>query len=290
MYLKYWDFKEKPFENTPDPRFFFASQKHEEALTRLLYTVFERKGAAMLSGEYGSGKTLLSRVIISKLLNENALYNVAILINPNIPADELLDELIYQLGKNVIRDRRKSESVRELNSLLYETVEQGRHTVIIIDEAQAIQDEKTFEELRLLLNFQLNDKFLLTLLLFGQPELRDKVAHLKQLEQRLSLKYHLDTLDVEDTKKYIQCRCRTAGVESDIFTEDTFPLIHQGTNGVPRVINNICDLALLVGMSRQASSIDEKIIRAVIKDLTGSELSEPLKSSLVSPETHHESR
>ncbi|MCK4909299.1 MAG: AAA family ATPase [Planctomycetes bacterium] len=267
MYLKHWGLKAKPFENTPDPHFFYASPKHEEALTRLLYTVFERKGAAMLSGEYGSGKTLLSRVLTSKLLDESDRYNVAIIINPNIPAEDLLDELNYQLGKNISRERSKSEAIRELNNLLYETANQGKHTVIIVDEAQAIKDDKTFEELRLLLNFQLNDRFLLTLLLFGQPELREKVNRLKQLEQRLSLKYHLTNLNAKETKRYVEYRCELAGATTDIFTAKTFPLIHQNAQGIPRVINNICDMALVVGMSQQKTSIDEKIIKSVISDL-----------------------
>ena len=267
MYLGYWGFKEKPFENTPDPRFFYATAKHEEALMRMFYAVTERKSAAMLSGEYGSGKTLLTRVITSKLLNDNSNYNVAIIINPDITSDELLEEIIYQLGKTPMVNNKKNELLRELNSLLYATSRKEKHTVIIIDEAQAIKDEKTLEELRLLLNFQLNDRFLLTLLLFGQPELRDKVSHLKQFEQRIALRYHLNNLSNEETNGYIAYRCRIAGAEREIFTPDACHLVNFRTGGIPRIINTVCDTALLVGMNKNANEIDTAIVEGVLKDL-----------------------
>jgi general secretion pathway protein A len=267
MYLGYWEFKEKPFENTPDPRFFYATPKHEEALMRMFYAVTERKSAAMLSGEYGSGKTLLTRVITSKLLNDNSNYNVAIIINPDITSDELLEEIIYQLGKTQMVNNKKNELLRELNSLLYATSRREKHTVIIIDEAQAIKDEKTLEELRLLLNFQLNDRFLLTLLLFGQPELRDKVSHLKQFEQRIALRYHLNNLSAEETNGYISYRCRVAGAQREIFTPEACQLVNFRTGGIPRIINTVCDTALLVGMNKGASEIDSAIVEGVLKDL-----------------------
>jgi len=269
MYLQYWGFKEKPFENTPDPRFFYSAPRHEEALARLLYAVSEHKGAAMLSGEYGSGKTLLTRVISSRLLTEADKYNVAIIINPNISSDELLSEILYQLGKKPQGQYRKGESIRELNTLLYDTACRGRHTVIIIDEAQAIEDEKTFEELRLLLNFQLNDRFLLTLLLFGQPELREKVSALKQLEQRLAIRYHLTPFTPEETAAYLKHRCTVAGRDDGMFSQEACYRVYQGSGGTPRLINTISDLALVSGLGRQVNRLDAEIISEVINDLKG---------------------
>lgn len=239
----------------------------------MLYVVTERKGAAMLSGEYGSGKTLLTRIVTNRLLNEDDKYKVAVIINPNIPADELLEEILYQAGKNIEPGaRRKSEYIRVLNATLYDTANAGSHTVIIIDEAQAIQDENTLEELRLLLNFQLNNKFLLTVLLFGQPELRDKIKNVKQLEQRLAIKYHLSNLTPEETRGYVRYRCKVAGSERDIFSDDAFPVIYQGSEGIPRVINNICDMALVVGMGGNAKQISGQVIHNVVKDLLGQEV------------------
>lgn len=266
MYTTYWGLKEKPFENTPDPRFFYCSPKHEEALMRLLYAVQERKGSAMLSGEYGGGKTLLSRVVLSKLMQEEDKYKVALIVNPAIPALELLGEIVYQLGAESSRQDRKIDILRNLNEILYKTAQANKHAVVIIDEAQAIEDEATFEELRLLLNFQLNENFLLTLLLLGQPELRDKVDKLPQFKQRLAIRYHLTTLTTVETKHYIEHRCRVAERTEALFTEEAYKLIYEYSQGVPRQINNVCDLSLVIGMGHKAKIIDGQIIREIVKD------------------------
>lgn len=266
MYKEYWGFIEKPFENTPDPRFFYCSSKHEEALTRLLYAVQERKGAAMLSGEYGSGKTLLSRVIISKLLQQEDKYKFALVVNPAIPVLELLGEILYQLGGDNANQNRKTDILRNINDILYNTASNNRHTIIIIDEAQAIADDTVFEELRLLLNFQLNERFLLTLLLLGQPELREKVERIPQFKQRLALRYHLTTLTEPETARYIEYRCKTAGKNESVFTEDAYKSIYAYSNGIPRLINNACDLGLVIGMGEKTKYIDAHIIDEVIRD------------------------
>jgi len=267
MYQSYWGFKEKPFENTPDPRFFYATPKHEEALMRMIYAVREHKSAAMLSGEYGSGKTLLTRLITSYLLTDSNKYNVAVIINPDLSSDELLEEIMYQLGKTPPTSSKKGELLRELNTILYSISQQGKHTVIIVDEAQAIRDEKTLEEMRLLLNFQLNDRFLLTLLLFGQPELREKISHVRQFDQRLSLRYHLYTLSEAETAHYIKYRCQVAGCDKEIFTSDACDNIYLATGGVPRLINTVCDTSLLVGMNKELQEIDRHIAEEVAIDL-----------------------
>lgn len=266
MYEDYWGLKEKPFENTPDPRFFYCSAKHEEALMRLLYAVEERKGATMLSGDYGSGKTLLSRVVFGKLIQEEDKYKVALVVNPAIPVLELLGEIVYQLGREDSGGDRKIDILRNLNEILYKTAQNNKHTVIIIDEAQAIEDESIFEELRLLLNFQLNERFLLTLLLLGQPELREKIEKLPQLKQRLALRYHLTTLTEAETKGYIEHRCKVAGRTHPIFLDEAYRLIYEHSQGIPRQINNFCDLSLVIGMGQKAAYIDAGIVEEVIKD------------------------
>lgn len=267
MYQEYWGFKEKPFENTPDPRFMYYSSKHEEALMRLLYAVRERKGAAMLSGEYGSGKTLLSRVVMTKLLNEDDRYKVALIVNPAISKEEILSEIIYQFGQEPGRQEKKSELLRRLNDILYRNMSDKRHSVIIVDEAQAIEDETALEELRLLLNFQLNETFLLTLLLVGQPELKDKIDKIPQLKQRLSIRYHLNTLDFSQTGQYIRHRCRVAGRAEVPFSDAAVALIYEGSRGIPREINNICDLCLVIGLGDKADLVDENIASKVIRDM-----------------------
>ncbi|MDI6733287.1 MAG: AAA family ATPase, partial [Planctomycetota bacterium] len=181
-------------------------------------------------------------------------------------------------------DYHKGKLLRELNNFLLLTSQQGKHTVIIIDEAQAIEDEGLFEGLRLLLNFQLNNRFLLTLLLFGQPELRQKISRVKQLEQRLAVRYHLNHLSEEETISYIKYRCKVAtegspvkgttegspvgaDVERELFSTSAYQSIYHFSDGVPRLINTICDIALLSGMSQQVQIIDNDIIEDVAQDM-----------------------
>ena len=265
MYNDYWGFKEKPFENTPDPRFFYCSAKHEEALMRLLYAVQERKSSAMLSGECGSGKTLLSRIILNRLMNKEE-YKVALVVNPAIPLLELLGEIVYQLGAENPAGERKVDILRRLNEILYSVSQAGKHTVIIIDEAQTISEDSVFDELRLLLNFQVNERFLLTLLLLGQPELREKIEATRQFKQRLALRYHLTTLTEAETRAYIGHRCLVAGKVSPPFSDGAYKLIYEYSQGLPREINNICDLSLVIGMGERADSVCERIVGEVIKD------------------------
>lgn len=267
MYEEYWGFKEKPFENTPDPRFMYYSSKHEEALMRLLYAVIQKKGAGMLTGEYGSGKTLISRVAMAKLLSDDDHYKVALIVNPAIPKEELLAEILYQFGQEINKEDKKSELLRKFNDTLYRNMNNKKHSVIIIDEAQAIEDESTLEELRLLLNFQLNDMFLLTLLLVGQPELKERIDKLPQFKQRMSIRYHLSTMDLHETGEYIKHRCSIAGRNEPAFSQKAVELIHNASKGVPREINNICDLCLVIGMGNKAAGIDENIALDVIRDM-----------------------
>ncbi len=267
MYEEYWKLKEKPFENTPDSRFFFCSPEHEEALMRLLYSVEERKGSAMLSGEYGSGKTLLSRVIYGKLMQQEEAYKVALIVNPAIPVLELLGEIVYQLGGENSAADRKIDILRSLNEILFQTAKEGKHTVVIVDESQVIADESVFEELRLLLNFQLNERFLLTLLLLGQPELREKIDRIPQFRQRLALRFHLTTLKPDEVRSYIEHRLRVAGRQDNMFSDGVYRLIYEHSQGVPRQINNLCDLSLVIGMGRKVNIIDEQIISDVVKDM-----------------------
>jgi len=267
MYNNHWGFNKKPFENTPDPQFMYYSKQHVEALSRLLYAVGQKKGAAILTGEYGSGKTVISRIIANKLLQKENEYNIALIVNPAISTIEMLREILYQFGGETGKESQKIEILRLLNERLYENMRAERHAVIMIDEAQAIDSESVFEEIRLLLNFQSNDKFLLTLLLLGQPELKQKVGRIPQLEQRFSVKYHLNNLNFEETINYIQHRCQTAGRKERIFTDSAYKLIHKISAGIPRKINNICDISLMLGYAKKLEIIDEDIIKAVAEDL-----------------------
>ena len=261
MYLKYWNLTEKPFENTPNPKFLYHSTEHDEAYIRLLYSINSLKGAAMLSGEYGCGKTLLMYTLIKELPKEK--YNIAYLNNPRWSANELLKEILYQLKINSSSDNR-IEMLHGLNDFLIDAFKKGMHTIIIVDEAQIISQEETFEELRMLLNFQFNDRFLLTLLLIGQPELRKIVKNIPQLDQRIAVRYHLRKFAEKDTENYINYRMKTAGCEREIFTGKAIQLIHQYSGGTPRKINNICDLSLLLGFGQKISQINYDHIESII--------------------------
>jgi len=268
MYRAYWGLHALPFENTPDPRFLYLSSIHQEALVRLLYAIKGRKGAAMLIGEVGAGKTILSRGLIARLPAEQ--YDIGLVTNPSLPPTDLLREILYQLGVTTPSGNQpdqqehssssKLELLRALNEHCLRNWRAGKDTLIIVDEAQCIDDPETFEELRLLLNFQLNERFLLTLLLIGQPELKDRVATLPQLEQRIALRYHLPPLDAEETAGYVQHRLSIAQVSRPIFTPEALRAIYNYTRGVPRRINTVCDFSLLVGMSTQETMIDAKLI------------------------------
>lgn len=264
MYESYWGLKEKPFENTPDPRFLYYSPQHEEALIRLLYAVRENKGGALVTGEYGSGKTVLSRVLMGELGKEK--YSVGLITHPQLTPLQFLKEIVYQLGEDRSSPN-KAKVLHLLQDMLYANMEKGKDTVVIIDEAQLIKGRELFEELRLLLNFQLNDRFLLTLIFLGQPELRPKIEAIPQLKQRLGVRYHLSTLDEVETGKYISHRLKVAGGEEKIFTEEAKGLTYRYSGGTPRRINNICDMSLLIGFGEKVKRIGEEIVKKIAQDL-----------------------
>ncbi len=258
MYREYWNLNRYPFENTPDPGFLYLSPTHRQALQWLTYGIEGRKGAVVLTGEVGCGKTVLSRRVIQDLSSDR--YDVAVVVNPSLSPVELLREILHQLGLAQI-PKSKVELLHALNASLLRNHQAGKHTVILIDEAQAIKNAGTLEELRLLLNFQLNDGYLLTLVLIGQPEWADRLSDLPQLEQRISVSYNLHALEAEETECYITHRIRTAGAASSIFTPEALRAIYLTTRGTPRRINTLCDRCLLAGYQAGARVIDEELVR-----------------------------
>jgi general secretion pathway protein A len=264
MYLKYWGFNTFPFENVPDPDFFYLSKCHEEALTRLIYAAEMRKGGAMISGDVGCGKTTLSKVYIKELSEDK--YDIAVIFNPKLEAKEFLQEVLYQFGIDKVPDT-KVECLRFLNIRMLDNMRIKKETLLIIDEAQLLNDS-AFEEVRLLLNFQLNNRFLMTVILIGQPELKIRIREIEQLNQRIPIKYHLIPFSAEDTYKYIAYRQRKAGKDKNIFSDEAILRIFQHTEGIPRKINNICDLSLLIGFGSNEKLITSEIVENVIKDDT----------------------
>ena len=271
MYEAYWGLKEKPFQNTPDPRFLYHSQQHEEALSRLIYAIQERVGGALLTGVFGCGKTLLGYTLMKELSQEK--YKVAFLTNPQMSYLELLLLITQELGGGGFPTK-KTEVLTNvvyltLKDILHKNFKEGKETVIVVDEAHIIQDAEVFEGLRLLLNYQLADRFLLTLILMGQPELRTKVDELRQLEQRINIKCHLDNLSKEDTEKYVVHRFQVAGGKKSPFTEKALSVIYDYSGGIPRRINRLCDLCLLSGFGKKAKTIGPEVIQEEIAALGG---------------------
>jgi len=265
MYEQYWHFNEKPFENTPDPKFLYNSPQHEEALTRLLYVVKEGKGAGLLTGVYGCGKTLLARALMREL--ENSIYKVALVNNPRLDDVELLRIICYYLGVNE-PPVRKADILITLEKVLQNNLNDGKKTVVVIDEAHAIEDKNIFEEIRLLLNYQFDNKFLLTLLILGQPELKDKIESNKQLNQRIAMRFYLEALARPETESYIRHRLSVCGGNTEIFTPEAIAAIHERSGGIPRRINQLCDVSLLTGYGRQAASVTREIVEETIKSLS----------------------
>jgi type II secretory pathway predicted ATPase ExeA len=265
MYKKLFNFKEKPFENTPDTKFLYNSSQHEEGLNRMLYTVKEGKGAGLLTGVYGCGKTLLAKALTKEL--ENSIYKTAIVSNPRLDDIEMLRIIAYHLGATE-PPTRKADILITLEKILKNNLNDGKKTVVLIDEAHAIEDKSIFEEIRLLLNFQLEDRFLLTLLILGQPELKEKIEANKQLNQRIAMRFFLQALNREETQNYIKHRLKTAGGSGNIFTDEAISLIHERSGGIPRRINQLCDSALLTGFGKETTEIDENIVDETIKSLS----------------------
>lgn len=262
-YSQYWGLHTDPFENVPDPRFYVPSMKHEMARRRILYGIQSRKGAMMLTGEIGSGKTLLSRALILDL--PRSKYDVALLANPSLPAKQFLGEILYQFGLPVSGS--KAVQLRRLNEHMLSNVQQGLDTVLVIDEAQTILGDLIFDEVRLLMNYQMNDRFLLTLVLLGQPELRERVSRIPQLMQRIAVRYHLERFDAEETQRYIQCRVEAAGGRRTLFTSDAMEAIHHHTDGVCRLINALCDVCLFRGAEETADLIDRRCVLQAVAQI-----------------------
>ena len=269
MYEAYWGLQELPFENTPNPRFLYQSPQHEEALARLMYVVEGRKGAGVLTGVFGCGKTLIARRLLGQLAENR--YRTAYIANPLMSGVELLHGIAEKLHVPELPQHRSEVLIDgvlgAIERVLRDNARDGKDTLIIVDEAHLIKDEPVIEQLRLLLNFQDEDRFLLTLLLMGQPELKDMIDRHKPLAQRIAMGYHLGPLSAQETGAYVRHRLTVAGAaDPELFAPKALEALHEHSGGIPRRINQLGDLAMISGMSRGVKQIDE----AVIQDAVGS--------------------
>jgi general secretion pathway protein A len=258
MYQKYWGLIAAPFQNVPDPNFFFLSAQHREGMARLMYAVKHNKGAALLTGDVGCGKTTLSRAFVVTLAQDK--FDIGLVTNPSLPSPDFLEEINLQLGITP-PNTSKVAMLRALNERLLRNLEAGRDTVLIVDEAHCIRDPDVMEELRMLLNFQLNDRFLLTLILIGQPEVREIIRRIPQFDQRIAIRHHLKHLDQSETGRYITFRLEKAGAKRSIFTGDALDAVWEYSQGIPRVVNTLCDTCLLDGYASEAKGVDAQQVK-----------------------------
>jgi len=262
MYLKYWALSCFPFENVSDERFFFESAAHSIPTEDLHDAITRRKGAIVLTGDIGCGKSTLIQRILLHLPEKR--FDIALINYSRLSSVEMLLEICRQLELKPAENNR-SAVLHTLQTHLTKNIESGRDTLICIDEAQSIPSLGTFEELRMLLNFQFGGRFLMTLLFVGQPELQRKIDKIPQLKQRVALHVKLHQMQAQDTTRYILHRLRTAGCNKPILTRQAVATIHRYTNGVPRRINHLMDRCLIIGMRDQLEVLDNQLVKKTIQ-------------------------
>lgn len=271
MYERYWQLDEQPFRNTAHPRFLYYSKKHDEALVRLLYAVSESKGLMVLTGDPGTGKSFLCKLFMKELLEKG--YRVAMPSNPDLNPTEFLASVCCELGIEY-RGKSQVELWQDLTDFMIATRKQGSETVVIVDEAQLISDRRTLETLRLLLNLENEERYLLTVVLVGHPDFWQQLRRLPQLNQRLGLSYRLSPLSLDETREYIKHRLGVAGRDNGLFTDGAVEEIHSYSRGVPREINNICDLSLLIGCGEEATEVTNGLVQQAVEDFRGTDFLE----------------
>lgn len=266
MYQAYWQIDTKPFENTSDTRFYYPSEAHQGALLKLSYAIENRRSAALLCGASGQGKTLLIQKLLQQLSEEfSPQVN---LVFPQMPADQLLAYLADELTGDYSGGELTTErNLRRLQTTLVENAQAGRHAVVVIDEAQLLRDTGALETVRLLLNFEYDACSLMTLILVGQPSLLPTLDRIPDLDNRLSLKCLLRPFHLDETIAYVNHRLQAAGTEQVIFEESALQALHQISQGNPRHINRLCDLALLIGFAEEQTTIGSTQIEAVSEEL-----------------------
>jgi general secretion pathway protein A len=265
MYEKFFGFSEKPFNTTPDSRFFFPSAKHTEALNSLIYAINERRGFVVITGEIGAGKTTVCRTLINKL---DMNTKVAIITNTHLTPKELISEILDEFEIEY-RGGTKQKLLSKLNHFLIQQLTQDTNVVLIIDEAQNLPP-KVLEEIRMLSNLETEKEKLIQIILLGQPQLRAKLANirLEQFKQRIAVYYHLTSLGKQETKDYILHRLKLVSSNgvADIFDSHSMDLIYENSGGIPRLVNLVCDSALLSGYVCDTKKITKNIISEVLKE------------------------
>ncbi len=274
LYCAYFRLDETPFSIAPDPRFVYLSERHREALGHLLFGLGEGGGFVQLTGEVGTGKTTICRTLLCQLPDN---VDVALIFNPKLTVLELLQSICEELRVGLPEDVTSTKAfVDRLYRHLLDANAAGRRTILIIDEAQNLSSE-VLEQIRLLTNLETNDNKLLQIFLIGQPELRTVLARidLRQLAQRITARYHLEPLSRTETCQYIEHRLAVAGCRHKVFTDGALRKIYKLTDGVPRLINNLCDRALLGAFSIGRERINARIVARANRELLGAPTRQP---------------
>ncbi len=263
MYEAFYGFRERPFALTPDPEFLYPSRHHQLALTVLEYGVLNRAGFCLLTGEVGSGKTLLIRRLLSRL---DADTRVGLVSNTNRHFGRLLQWVCLAYGLDFDK-KDDAELYRTFVDFLLSEYASGRRVLLIVDEAQNL-DALMLEELRVLSNVNADKHFVLQTILVGQPELRDTLrrTELRQFAQRIGIDYHLPLLNQAETRNYVRHRLTVAGGDPGLIEQDAVDLVHSRSGGVPRLINQLLDMALVYGFADQRSCIDIGVAEQVVAD------------------------
>ena len=268
MYLDHYGLGEAPYSITPDPRFVFLSERHRDALAHLLFGIGQGGGGGFvqLTGEVGTGKTTLSRLLLGQL-PENT--RVALLLNPRLGPVELLETVCEELHVDISSARGSGKAlVDALNAYLLRAYADGLRVVLLIDEAQNLPAD-ALEQVRLLTNLETDTQKLLQIVLIGQPELREVLAkpELRQLAQRITARFHLTPLSENETGEYLRHRFRVAGGRHFPMSAAAVNRVHRHANGIPRLVNVIAERALLAGYARDASTIDPKLVDAAAREV-----------------------
>jgi len=269
MYQDYFGLKELPFNVTPDPRFLFFSRKHQDAFSCLFYGIESRKGFIQITGEVGAGKTTLCRAVLEKLKEKT---HTALVLNPMLSELHLLRTIVDDFGIS-LEGYSKKECFDGLNRFLLEEFDKGYNSVLIIDEAQNLT-VKTLEQIRLISNLETSREKLIQIVLVAQPELRETLDRpsLSQLRQRINVRYHLTALDRNEVEEYVVHRLSVAGFArggNNLFTPTAIDYIYRRSKGIPRLINNLCDSALLAAYARGASRVDHQLAHHAYQEAFG---------------------
>ncbi|MGC1786674.1 MAG: AAA family ATPase [Terriglobales bacterium] len=267
MYKSFYHLQRNPFEITPDPSFLFPTMRHNEALATLYYGVTSHRGFVVLTGEVGTGKTLILRSLLGLLQRRDVAF--ALIFNPTLSPMEFLRYIARDFGLTV-GDKAKDELIHVLNGFLLQRHQKKLTTILVVDEAHHLSPE-ILEEIRLLTNLETSQQKLLQIVLAGQPELDQKLdSHeLRQLKQRIALRCHLDPLSLNETREYMTRRLKIAGATgvNQIFSSPAIEAVFSHSRGIPRLINTICENALLAGYAQHAATITSEIIDDVARDL-----------------------